>query len=335
MDCGKRSITLPIPLACIIYDCTQLCRANFREARLREAPHDEMAERSDFRLVRLAPTALVGLLKKLESGLPRTSGLRSSAKNVLEGRVEGTFYTDGWPEFTTVVFEILQPRFSDICDLYCYTTSKPHLVRLLEQAHLVTVGRWQFLQIIEDDDRTMTDYLIQNLQPDGDARLSPGDYSVYECGMYALLGQLPTTSAKCPVGYRLGELVAEHSTLVSSQAEMWTASIGRPVSVVEEYHKQCIQRLDSAAVFLDSDFSTPVAWQMQHGISGELGNLFTIEEHRRKGLATAVKRAVCQKILARGDIPISSVHDDSPSVNLQRKLGFQQVCRVTEVYLYC
>ena len=266
--------------------------------------------------------------------MPRTSGLCASARNVLEGRVEGAFYTDGWPDFTTVVFEILQPRFSDVCDLYCYATFNPHLVRLLEQAHLVTVGRWQFLQIIEDDDRTITDYLIRTLRPDGSAKLSPDEYSVHECGMYALVGQLPSSSAECPVGYRLGELAVEHSTLVSSQADTWIASIGRPVSVVEEYHKQCIQRLSSAAVFLESDPSTPVAWQMQHAISGELGNLFTFEEHRRKGLATAVETALCQKILAQGDIPISSVHDVSPSVNLQHKLGFQQVCRVTEVYLY-
>ena len=294
-----------------------------------------MANAIPCRVVQLGPSDLVELQEQLKPGLPRTSGLRASARNVLEGRVEGNFYTDGWPEFMTIVFQCLQPRLSNVCDLHCYTTVKQHLLQVLEQAHLVTAGQWQLLQVIENrEGMAVTNYLVKNLRPDGEKVLRSEDYSVMELGMYALLGELPTARAKCPVGYSLGELRPKHNVHVSSQVDQWINSIGMSQSWVEEFCKQCIQRLFSAAVFCDSDPTTPVAWQMQYGFSGELGNLFTVEGHRRKGLATAVKIAVCRKILASGDIPISMVLDNSPNKSLHLKLGFSHVCRVVEVYLY-
>ena len=37
---------------------------------------------------------------------------------------ETSIYTDGWPRFTTVVFQCTFPRLSDIADLNCHSTSK-------------------------------------------------------------------------------------------------------------------------------------------------------------------------------------------------------------------
>ena len=208
---------------------------------------------------------LVDLRERLKPELPRAGSLCTSVRNVIEGRVEGHFYTDGWPEFTTVVFQCLQPRLSDECDLHCYTTSKQRLPSLLEQAHLVTSGQWQYVEIVEDDANTVTDYLVQNLKLDGKAKLLPTiDYSVTEYRMYTLLEQLPTTNTECPEGYILGRLAVEHSTFLSFQGGQWVNSLGRPPSVVKEYYKQCIQRFPSAAAYCDSDPSTLVAWQMQH-----------------------------------------------------------------------
>jgi len=260
--------------------------------------------------------------------------MSNSLRNVIEGRVEGHFYTNGWPEFTTVVFQCLQPRLSDVCDLHCYTSSKQQLHWVLEQARLVTSGQWQYIQIVEDDD-AVADYVVQNIRPDGQTKLSRGDYTIYRYGMYALVGQLPTTSAECPEGYRLGELAAEHSTLVSSQADTWIASIGRPASVAEKYFEECIQRFDSAAAYCDSDPATPVAWCVEFGMSGDVSNLFTLEGHRKKGLGTAVKRALCQKQLCQGDMPFSVVVDGSPAsnTNWQSKLGFQYVGRMGGVFV--
>ncbi len=280
--------------------------------------------------IRLDTSDLGQLRAKMKAGPPTASALCNSLRNVIEGRVEGHFYTDGWPEFTTVVFQCLQPRLSDVCDLHCYTTSKQQLHWVLEQARLVTSGQWQYIQIVEDDD-AVVDYVVQNIRPNGQTRLSRGDYAVHDNGMYALVGQLPTTSAECPEGYRLGELAAEHSTLVSSQAGMWITSFGQ-----EKFMKECIQNLQSAAVFCDSDPTTPVAWCMQFGVSGEVGNLYTLEEYRRKGLGTAVKRAFCRKLLSQGDIPFSVVLDGAPtsSVKWQSKAAFQHVGRMKELILF-
>jgi len=54
-----------------------------------------MANAIPCRVVQLGPSDLVELQEKLKPGLPRTSGLRASAGNILEGCVEGNFYTDG------------------------------------------------------------------------------------------------------------------------------------------------------------------------------------------------------------------------------------------------
>ncbi len=285
-------------------------------------------------VIRLDAGDLGKLRAKMKAGSPRASTLCNSLRNVIEGRVEGHFYTDGWPEFTTVVFQCLQPRLSDVCDLHCYTTSKQQLHCVLEQARLVTSGQWQYIQIVEDDD-AVTDYVVQNIRPDGQTKLSHDDYTIYQYGMYALVGQLPSTSAKCPEGYRLGELAAKHSTLVSSQAGTWIASTGWPTSVAEKYFEECIRRLDSAAAYCDSDPTTPVAWCVEFAMSGDVSNLFTLEGHRKKGLGTAVKRALCQKQVRQGDMAFSVVVDGSPtsSTNWQSKLGFQYVGRMRGVFV--
>ncbi len=267
---------------------------------------------------RVESSDLVELCERLKPELPRAGSLLISARNVIAGRVEGKFYTDKWPGFSTVVFQCLQPRLSDECDLYCYTTSKQQLCCVLEQAHLVTKGQWQYIQIVEDDDSAVTDYVVRNIRSDGEA----------------LLGQLPAASAECPEGYRLGRLAVEHSTYISSQAGQWVNSLGRPAGVVKEYFKHCIQRLPSVAVYCDYVPITPVAWQIQHSLNGTLGSLFTVEGHRRKGLATVAAREVCEVIIAQGDTPMSSIQDGSSSVKLHSKLGFQHVGNVKDVYLH-
>lgn len=285
--------------------------------------------------VQIGTNDLVELRERLNPrSLPRANIMYTSVRNVIEGRVEGRFYTDEWPDFTTVVFQCFQPRLSDVSDLYCCTSSRQQLPRVLEQARLVTTGQWQYLHIVEDDDNAVTDFLFRNLRLDGEARLSHDDYSVQKCGIYALLAGLPTINSECPVGYSHGELLVEHSTYLSSQSGPWSNSMGRPVGVLDEYYKHCIQNFESVAIFSDCNSTTPVGWVMQHGWS-EMGNLFIMEEHRRKGLAVALLTALCQKILARGDMPSGSVAVGVPSsFILTNILGFQHVGILKDVCLH-
>ena len=112
-------------------------------------------------------------------------------------------------------------------------------------------------------------------------------------------------------------------------------SIGRPASVAEKYFEECIQRLDSAAVYCDSDPSTPVAWCVEFAMSGDLSSLFSLEGHRKKGLGTAVKRALCHKQLCNSDMPFSVVVDGSPAsrTSWQSRLGFEHIGRMRGVFV--
>ena len=287
--------------------------------------------------VTLVDTArLVHLFEELKPALPRSNSMRICVKNVMEGRVEGNFYTDEWPRFTTVVFQCLRPRLSDVADLNCYTTSKERLLYVLQKAELVDFHKWQLILVGEDKQESTTSYLVENLHSVGEDRNRVGlsDYFVIEQGDYTLL--LKSTSIQGYTlgtsiqgytlgtsiqGYTLGELTADHNDYITSQGQ-WFNFVGRETSLVQEYHKECIERLDTVAAFHEGDTTTPVAWQIRWLYSGSTGNLFTVEEHRRKGLGSLVKAEMCKKILAQGDLPECQIRHKNPNTELVQKLGF-------------
>ena len=86
------------------------------------------------------------------------------------------------------------------------------------------------------------------------------------------------------------------------------------------WFEERIKKFDSAAIFSIDDYSL-VSWNMQYA-GRQHANLFTIEDHRRRGLATISKTALClssQSIL----LPqVSITEEDNPNVHLLKKLGF-------------
>ena len=99
---------------------------------------------------------LLDLRQRLSTGLPKSNGLR-----VRRGRVDGKFYVDQWPDFTAVVFQCLQPSISSTLE------SKQQLVVLLEHAGLVSTSMWQLLYIVENEDKSIADYVGENLRVGG------------------------------------------------------------------------------------------------------------------------------------------------------------------------
>ena len=86
------------------------------------------------------------------------------------------------------------------------------------------------------------------------------------------------------------------------------------------WFEERIKNFDSAAIFSTEDNSL-VSWNMRYP-ERQQGPLFTLEDHRRKGLASVVKTSLClssQSIL----LPqIAITEEDNPNVNLLTKLGF-------------
>ena len=75
----------------------------------------------------------------------------------IEGKIKGTFYTDKWPNVSTVVCEVYSPRISDVstyhimyiycvlnwskvADLMCYTTCNEAALQVLTEGKLITWG---------------------------------------------------------------------------------------------------------------------------------------------------------------------------------------------------
>ena len=239
---------------------------------------------------------LLDLRQRLSTGLPKSNGLRVCIQNVIKGRVDGKFYVDQWPDFTAVVFQCLQPSISSNGDLHCYTTSsslqsKQQLVVLLEHAGLISTSMWQLLYIVENEDKSIADYVGENLRVGG-RHLTREEYAIRKYGIYAMLCP-PSKKAELPAGYTLGKLAKEHVKYMLAQDELWIGSV-RSNSIIIEYIEQYRQRLETVAVFQCGDTSKPVARAMCFAYTGEYGSLFTRPDHRQKGLASLVVQKISE-----------------------------------------
>ena len=280
---------------------------------------------------------LLQLRENLSTGLPKSNGLRVCVQNVLKSRVKGKFYVDQWPGFAAVVFQCVQPSISSTGDLHCYTSSgslesKQKLVILLEHSGLISTNMWRFLSIVEDEEESVAQYLVNNVRVGG-RHLTSEEYTIEKSGFYVML-RPSSKKAECPAGYALDKLTKEHMKHILAQDGLLINSFTtRPTSVVLEYTEHCLQSLETVAVFQCGDASTPVAGAMCHAFNGECGSLFTSDRHRRKGLASAIIREISEYFFSEGDMPFATVSDDSASMNLHLKSGFVRVGTFSEMRL--
>ena len=84
----------------------------------------------------------------------------------------------------------------------------------------------------------------------------------------------------------------------------------------------CILNRPSAAIYVDE---VPVCWCLQH-LEKSLGMLYTEPEHRNNGYALEVMVALCNEIIAMGDVPFAYiVKDNVASINLAAKYNLVRV----------
>ncbi|XP_069983880.1 uncharacterized protein [Penaeus vannamei] len=133
-----------------------------------------------------------------------------------------------------------------------------------------------------------------------------------------------------PEGFSIDSLRPEDlPTVVSEWKYKWTETQAGLESLVAKLPSVAIRRnqangkKDSA-----SQDSPPVSWSFLYHI-GFLGNTFTVPEHRRRGLGTAVTLAMAES-LRQKKLPVRSIVDSSngASITYHRKLGFEKLCDV-------
>lgn len=84
----------------------------------------------------------------------------------------------------------------------------------------------------------------------------------------------------------------------------------------------CILNRPSAAIYVDD---VPVCWCLQH-LEKSLGMLYTEPDHRNQGYALEVMVALCNEIIAMGDVPFAYiVQGNEASANLAGKYNLVKV----------
>ena len=83
----------------------------------------------------------------------------------------------------------------------------------------------------------------------------------------------------------------------------------------------------SVGIFTDS--TTPshklVSWAVISEYSGEIHHLYTLEEYRGRGLASAVVREMSRRIQDKGQVPFCEVKvDNDGPVSLFKRLGYAE-----------
>ena len=121
----------------------------------------------------------------------------------------------------------------------------------------------------------------------------------------------------CPSEFTIGKLASSHAELIATHWNYfsdWPNQIPYFKDLITNYHNVAIYSLDSPDV--------PVAWNMQYPY-GQHAHLYTVKEHRRKGLATVVKRNLCKSVIADGLLPELQITANNKGNNyLISKLGF-------------
>ena len=135
-------------------------------------------------------------------------------------------------------------------------------------------------------------------------------------------------SRDLPDGFYFQEL---HSSLAEYIGEYW--GFWRDVPKLQnEKFRNCIS-VGGVGIFTDS--TTPhklVSWAVRSEDCGEIHHLYTLEEYRGRGLASAVVREMSRRIQDKGKVPFCYiVVGNSASVALFKELGFVQ----EEEKLYC
>lgn len=83
---------------------------------------------------------------------------------------------------------------------------------------------------------------------------------------------------------------------------------------------ECLSLHPSSAVYVDGE---PVCWCLLH-LEKSLGMLYTLPEHRHNGYALEVMTALCNQVIAQGDVPFAYiVCDNVASKNLAAKYNLQ------------
>ena len=131
-----------------------------------------------------------------------------------------------------------------------------------------------------------------------------------------------------PDGFYLQSLDVSHAEYI---AEYWSGRSKLPYLISAERFRKCISA-GSVGIFTNSSTSHKlVSWAVRSAEYGGIHHLYTLEEYRGRGLASAVVREMSRRIQDKGEVPFCNILvENDASMSLFRGLGF-----VEDDELYC
>ena len=120
-----------------------------------------------------------------------------------------------------------------------------------------------------------------------------------------------------PGGFCIQSLQLAHAELISDCYSYYEPGYHL------EHFKSCLFKA-SVGVFTETTPPNLVCWILRD-YDGSLHHLYTVEQYRRRGLASAVVRMMCRHIQDQGDVPFCYMHNNNhTSTTLFHSLGFTE-----------
>ena len=262
------------------------------------------------------------LVDKLKAGLPATNLVYVCARNAQDNKILYNFYTDGWPNFSSIVCQIKKPRVSDESDLLCYSTCEKRLLSLLQESGVITWGRWQVIDGLESDHADNLVDMLKSINSTAKGQVE----ARYEGSLFYYPYKHVQPPPSIP-GFILDKLQPRHLKHVVDDFTLYPE---RGRHVVEKFLDHLIRHFHSAAVFKSDNLSKPLGWIYMTAHGG--GGLHHVdEEFRGKGISTILRIELIRQIIANGDIAMGLF--DREHVGLGRLTGGVELHSIKKVVL--
>jgi hypothetical protein len=265
------------------------------------------------------------LVDRLKAGLPATNLVYVCARNALNNKILSNFYTDGWPDFSSVICQIHKPRMSDDSDLLCYSNCKESILSLMKESGVITWGRWQVIEGLKSDH---ADHLIDMLQCMNSTATVGNIESRYEGSIL----YYPYKQAQAPPpitipGFILDKIRPCHLKHVFDDFKMYP---DREPHVVEKYFDHVFRNFRSVAIFKIDNLTIPLGW-IYTTAHGGIGFHYVSKEFRGKGISYTLRIELGRQTLESGDIPMGMF--DKEHVRLAQMTGLVELHSTKKVVL--
>ncbi|KAL5474737.1 hypothetical protein EMCRGX_G026729 [Ephydatia muelleri] len=257
-----------------------------------------------------------------------SNAMASTIQMVLWRRTQVDFYTDGWPQFTSIAARIRSPT---VADVILFTSRKERLLELLRDDLILRCpgSHNNGGVIISGTEASLAEYLMKNMKSrDGEQLLNNiASAQNFQMSKDTVMSFSERTLI-CPEGYNIGVLRPKDAEFIHP---FWNKSLLDSSKDSIKAFQFMIGSLPTSAIFHTSDPENPVAWILTYPF-GQIGHLYVLKEHRRKGLAGIVMADLCKKV--NGTVP-DVMSNNEHAIRAAKAIGFVECGQCIRLIYTC